>query len=238
MGTPIIYPSIYFYKKFTEFEELVKTEALEERHCAKGDSLTRYGSINNHAHYIKSGIIHLSLAHPGGGEKSLALFGPGSIFPIGMTQHRFKAEYEMILRAFTDLHVYRLPYMTLRKLALKKPELAVALLEFDCDFIGYLFFDSVNQAFETTLARICDILYLYYTDSPITGCEIQISQATLASIAGASRAQMERSIQTLRNKGAVKTGRNKIQLLDISKIMEFCSAGMREKYREENIPTR
>lgn len=230
MEPPVIYPSIYFDSKFNEFEELIKTETMEERYCAKGGSLTKFGVINNHAHYIKSGIMHLSLGHPEGGEKSLALFGPGSIFPVGMTQHHFKAEYEMIMRAFSDLHVYRLSYPTLRKLALNYPELAVKLLEFNCDFIGYLFFDSVNQAFETGLTRICDILYLYYTDTPITRNEIQISQATLASVAGVSRAQTERSIQQLRQAGAIETGRNKIVVLDIEKVIRFCSSGMQDKY--------
>lgn len=231
METPIIYPSIYFDNKFIAFEEIIKMETLEERHCAKGGSLTKYGSINNHAYYIKSGIMHLSLAHSEGGEKSLALFGPGSIFPIGMTQHRFKAEYEMILRAFSDLHVYRFPYITLRNMVLRNPELGVALLEFDCAFIGYMFFDSVNQALESSMTRVCDILYLYYTDTPIAGCEIEISQTTLANIAGISRAQMERSIQKLRNENAIKTGRNKIQVVAIQKIMEHCSTAMRGKYR-------
>jgi len=77
-------------------------------------------------------------------------------------------------------------YPTLKKIATENGTFAGELLRENCDFIGYMFFDSINQTFEPCLARICDILYLYLTKVH--------PQSELASIAGASTAQMERSI--------------------------------------------
>ena len=53
---------------------------------------------NNTAYYIKNGIVHLSLGHEQG-KKSLNMFGPGTIFPVGVEIHEFRVEYEMIIQA-------------------------------------------------------------------------------------------------------------------------------------------
>ena len=95
-------------------------------------------------------------------------------------------------------------YPTLKKIATENGTFAGELLRENCDFIGYMFFDSINQTFEPCLARICDILpmpaiifpilYLYLTKVHPLSAKIPLSQSELASIAGASTAQMERSI--------------------------------------------
>ena len=100
----------------------------------------------------------------------------------------------MIIQALTDCEVYKMSYPTLKKIATENGTFAGELLRENCDFIGYMFFDSINQTFEPCLARICDILYLYLTKVHPLSAKIPLSQSELASIAGASTAQMERSI--------------------------------------------
>lgn len=100
----------------------------------------------------------------------------------------------MIIQALTDCEVYKMSYPTLKKIATENGIFAGELLRENCDFIGYMFFDSINQTFEPCLARICDILYLYLTKVHPLSAKIPLSQSELASIAGASTAQMERSI--------------------------------------------
>ena len=163
----------------------IKTQKIE-----KGSYLTQYGVINNTAYYVKKGIIHLSLGHEQG-RKSLNMFGPGTIFPVGVEIHEFRVEYEMIIQALTDVEVYKFSYPILKKMVQENGDFAGELLRENCDFIGYMFFDSINQTFEPCLARICDILYLYLTKVHPASSRIPMSQTELASIAGASQVQME-----------------------------------------------
>lgn len=232
-GAPHVIPSIYLANYLNEFETLIQTYDVTKKCFKKGDYLTQYGTINNTAYYIKSGALHLALGHEQG-RKSLCLFGPGTIFPIGVEIHEFRAEYEMILQAFSDLEVYRISYPTLKKLAQENGRFAGELLRENCDFIGYMFFDSINQTFEPCLARICDILYLYLIKVGAPRDRIPLTQAELASIAGASRAQMERSVKILRKEGILETLRGYLEIRDREKLLAHCTLGMQDNViREE-----
>ena len=174
-------------------------------------------------HIIPS--IHLSLGHEQG-RKSLNMFGPGTIFPVGVEIHEFRVEYEMIIQALTEVEVYKFSYPTLKKMVQEHGDFAGELLRENCDFIGYMFFDSINQTFEPCLARICDILYLYLTKVHPASSRIPMSQTELASLAGASQAQMERSIKILKKEGILNTSRKQITILDQSKLLAHCTLGM------------
>lgn len=229
---PHIIPSIYLSNYLNEFEEMLLEYGAKKKKIKKGEYLTQYGVINNTAYYIKSGIIHLSLGHDQG-RKSLNMFGPGTIFPVGVEIHEFKVEYEMIIQALMDTEVYTMPYPLLKKIAQENGKFAGELLRMNCDFIGYMFFDSINQTFEPCLARICDILYLYLTKVHPASQVIPLSQTELASIAGASQAQMERSIQILKKEEVLSTSRKQITILSIEKLLTHCTMGLREMHESE-----
>lgn len=224
--TPHLIPSIYLANYLNQFEPLLQNYDVQKRTFKKGEFLTRHGVINNTAYFIKDGIIQLSLGHDQG-EKSLNLFGPGTIFPVGVEVHEFWIEYEMILQAFSDVEAYSMPYPTLKKIAVENGTFAGELLRENCDFIGYVFFDTINQTFEPCLARICDILYLYLTKVQPAEPTIPLSQAELAKIAGASQAQMERSIKILKKEEILTTSRKRITILDEKKLRAHCTLPLR-----------
>ena len=222
-----IIPSFYFSNKFSHYKDIIQKYDVQRVKFSKNDFLTNHGEINNTAYYINSGIIIFSLGHEKGGEKSLALFGPGSIFPVGLSDHKYKMDFEIILRAFTDLDVYKFSYLTLRKMAHDNHNLAMDLLELDCDFISYLFHDSVSQAFESCITRLCDVLYLYFVNTHAENNTINISQSSLVNFTGASRAQIERALKELRDSKIIETSRNKITILNLEKLLAFCSENVR-----------
>lgn len=223
---PHIIPSIYLANYLNDFEDMILQYDVKCKKIEKGSYLTQYGTINNTAYYIKSGIIHLSLGHEQG-KKSLNMFGPGTIFPVGVEVHEFRVEYEMIIQAITDVEVFQMAYPTLKKIAGEHGDFAGELLRENCDFIGYLFFDTINQTFEPCLARICDILYLYLTKVNPASFRIPLSQTDLSSLAGASQAQMERSVHILKKEGILDTSRKQIIILDKDKLLAHCTLGMR-----------
>lgn len=224
-NTPHLIPSIYLANYLNDFEDIILKYEIKRKVLKKGEYLTQYGVINNTAYYIKKGLIHLSLGHEQG-KKSLNFFGIGTIFPVGVEVHEFRVEYEMILQALADTEVYQIPYPVLKKIAQEHGNFAGELLRENCDFIGYMFFDTINQTFEPCLARICDILYLYLTKVHPSQMQIPLTQGELASIAGASQAQMERSIKILRKKGILDTSRKCITILEPKKLLAHCTLGM------------
>lgn len=223
---PHLIPSIYLANYLQEFEDVIRSYDVREKQMKKGEYLTKYGVINNTAYYIRSGIVHLSLGHDQG-KKSLNFFGPGTVFPVGVEIHEYRVEYEMILQAMTDADVYQMSYPTLKRIVCENGDFAGELLRENCDFIGYMFFDTINQTFEPCLARICDILYLYLTKIHPSGSRIPLTQAELASLAGASQAQMERSVKILKKEEILETSRKSITILSPEKLLAHCTLGMR-----------
>lgn len=219
-------PSIYLANYLNMFEERLLHYPVQKRSYKKDEYLTQYGVMNNTAYFVKSGIIHLSLGHEQG-HKSLNFFGAGTVFPIGVETHEFRVEYEMIIRAATDAVVYAMPYPVLKQIVEENGDFAGELLRENCDFIGYMFFDTINQTFEPCLARICDILYLYLTKINPSQRAVPLTQAELASLAGASQAQMERSIRILRQEQIIDTSRKRILVTDSEKLLTYCTQGMR-----------
>lgn len=219
-------PSLYLENYLTEYETLFEQYPVTKKHLKKGEFLTTYGVINNTSYYIRKGIVHFSIGHEQG-KKALNMFGPGTIFPVGVELHEYRAEYEMMIQALTDVDIYSMLYPVLKQIVIDHGEFGGELLRQNCDFMGYMLFDSVNQTFEPCLARICDILYLYIVKINPSEHVIPLSQNELASLAGASQSQMERSIQILRKEKILDTARKQIVVLDEEKLYAHCTLGMR-----------
>ena len=135
--------------------------------------------------------------------------------------------YEMELRAFTDMEVTSFSYETLRRMCVDDGELAAEILEQNCDFISYLFYQDMNRAYTSTPEHVCDILYLYLLNVEPKDGIIPFSQSELASLVGISRPQIERILKSLREKQVLSTMRGGVQITDISKLYDACSADIR-----------
>lgn len=220
-------PSLYLANYLNDFEDLLAKYNIVKKAYKKGEVLTQCGAISETAYYVKNGIMHLSIGHEEG-EKSICLFGQGTIFPIGVEHRKFKMDYEMIIRAFSDLEVYSMSYQTLKKVAEENGRFTGELLRENCDFVGYMFLDSVNQTFEPCLSRICDILYLYLINVQPNEDKIPLTQSKLANLASASRAQMERSLKILRKEQTIETARGYIKVLNRKKLFTYCTQGVHE----------
>lgn len=60
-----------------------------------------------------------------------------------------------------------------------------------------------------------------------------MSQAELANFAGASQAQLERSVKILKKEGVLDTSRKRITVLDSDKLLAHCTLGMRSNVENE-----
>lgn len=221
-------PSFYFGDRFSEFERaFAAAEGAHPCRFAKGDLLTCPSDINNTAFYVREGIMQFSLQRPDGHEQAVALFGPGQVFPIGVTHHDHRMDFDMVMLAYTDLRAYAMSYEGLRSLAARIPDLAMALLEQDCDMISYLFYASGSLAYSSCLTRICDVLWLTDAYERQLDHRVTMTQAFLSSLVGGSSAQVERALRQLREAGVVETGRGSVRILDPAALAALCSDSVR-----------
>lgn len=219
-------PNFYIDNEFSDFKDLFAKQNFLYREISKGTILTSENIVNNTAYFIIDGIMHFSLLQDGGKEQTVSLFGPNEVFPIGVKKHNHKMDYDMVLTAFSDLKVYQCDYLQLRDLALKNPELAMKLLESDCDFISYLFYRSTSLAFNPCIVRVCDVLYLSVlaeNRKASKSATVLINQRLLSTFVGASRPEVERALRVLRKEKIIKTGRNNIFIPDINNLRRRCS---------------
>lgn len=220
-------PNIYLSGYIRSFSGKEAQYGLTRRKYKKGDLLTVPGTINNTTHFIHSGMMHLSLTHSSGNVKSLVFYGPGIIFPLGVVPHETPIGYEMELRAFTDMEVTSFSYETLRKMCVDDGELAAQILEQNCEFISYLFYQDMNRAYTSTPEHVCDILYLYLLNVRPKDNIIRFSQSDLAAFVGISRSQIERILKSLREAKIIATLRGSIQIVDPARLYDACSADIR-----------
>lgn len=219
---PFRHPSLYHAGHLRDFDTMAARYSLQHRFYPKGSILTTAGQINNTAYYICSGLLHLSLTHSSGKRKGVVLFGHGTVFPIGVVPHENPIDYEMVLTAVTDVWVYAFSYPVLRRMCVENGEFAAQLLEENCDFIGYLFYQDMNQSYNSTYTRICDILYLY--DQTLQeASELSLTQAELAELAGTSVPQLERVLKSLRAAGIIETARKRFVVKDPVLLLAQCS---------------
>jgi CRP-like cAMP-binding protein len=216
-------PSFYLDDMILDFEATAQKYALVRHHYKRGDILTTAGTINNTAYYFCSGIVHLSLIHSSGNRKGMFLFGHGTIFPIGVVPHENPIDYEMILRATTDVDAYAFPYPILRQMCVENGELAAQILEENCRFVGYLFYQAMNQSYASTFTRVCDVLYLQQKIQQESRRSIQLTQSELAELTGASVQQLERALKRLREAQIIQTSRKSILVKDMPALLQNCS---------------
>lgn len=218
----LIMPKYFFSQTFTNFENVFLKYSTGVCNFAAKQIISAQSDTLTNGFYIKKGIMQVSLGHEIGKEKTIVFMGEGSVFPIGVNEHRYKVEYSIIEKAFTDLLAYRLPYPNLRQLALDHPEIGMVMLEHYCDLTSFLFYEIGNQSYTNTHNKICNCLYMFMKYGPYKDKVLPLNQDELANMAGISRIQAARTLQNLRKNGIVSTQRNKIKILNDEALERLC----------------
>lgn len=226
---PFTHPSLFLshYLDRKLFETVAAPFQLKPQHWAKGSLLTTPGQINNTTYYVCSGILHLSVTHSSGKRKGMALLGADTVFPMGVVPHENPIDYEMEITAVTDVQAYAFSYPVLRRMCVASGEFAAQLLEQNCDFVGTIFYQEMNQAYATAYTRVCDVLYLYGQVVSRAAQEFTLTQAELAELAGTSLPQLERALKSLRAAGILETSRMHFVIKDPQRLLQECSDDFR-----------
>lgn len=216
-------PKYFFDKDFEKYEKLFLEYGIKRIFSPK-EIISAQGDTLKHGFYIKKGIMQVSIGNEIGKEKTVAFIGEGSIFPIGVSTHEYKIEYAMVERAFTDVIAYQLEYDILRELIIANSELAMTVIEHYCDFTSFMFYEIASLSYDSTYTKVCNFLHMFLCHGPYKNNIIELNQDDIAAITGASRIQVARAFQDLRERQIIKTYRNSVEILNLPKLEELCSS--------------
>ena len=213
----------YFEKDFSEFEEFILRYPSIHKIYDKGDIISSQSETLKYGYYIRKGIMKLSIGHESGKEKIIALFGPGSFFPLGIDHHYYDMEYAMVEQAYTKVEAYEFDYRIIREMFLNNQDLSLRMMAHYCDFTSYLFFAISSLSGDNSMAKGCNILYALHDTSLCQDYVLRISQDDIMELSGISRIQVARVYQTLRNDQIIRTFRGGIQILNPEKLRSYCT---------------
>lgn len=204
----------YFSGDFLEFAPLFSGGEYRTRlkRYRAGEVISSQGETLNNGYYIVSGTMQLKIGSEVGKERTLAFFGPGSVFPLGINEHHYRIEYAMVEMAFTDVVAYQFVFSELRRMALDVPDLALRMIEHYCDFTSYLFFEQ-SASYRGALSRVAGALRSL--DERMAGDgKVPLTQSQIAEVVGISKVQVARAYQTLVADGAIEVLRGCVRVLD------------------------
>jgi len=219
----IMMSKYYFSNDFLEYEEMIGRYNVQFKCYKKNDFLSTQSETLNQGYYIKKGILKLSIGSECGKEKILALFGPGSIFPLGLNEHHYELEYAITEQALVDIEVYEIQFTELRKMCLENHELALRMLEHYCDFTSFLFYEISSLSSDSSFVKTCNILYALSEKGVFQNNFIELKQDEIADFGGISKVQVARAYKTLKNSGIIETKRNGLIINDRKELLKLCS---------------
>lgn len=212
-----------FSNDFIQYEDFISKYNTKQKFFKQNEMVSSQYETLNCGYYIKNGIMKLSIGSECGKEKVLALFGPGSIFPLGVNEHHYNLEYAITEKAFTDLDVMEFSFIELRKMFCDNNSLALSMMEHYCDFTSFLFYDISSLSSDSSFMKICNIVYELSISEIFQTDYIAVNQADIADIAGISKIQVARAYQILKDKGIIDTKRNGFMVIDKDALFGLCS---------------
>lgn len=120
----------YFEEDFSAFASLFAEGAYRTvaRRYQAGDTISSQGETLSHGYYIRRGTMQLKVGTEVGKERTIAFFGPGSVFPLGINEHHYRMEYAMAEVALNDVEALELSYTELRRMVDDHPDLGVRMI--------------------------------------------------------------------------------------------------------------
>lgn len=215
-------PKYFFSKHFKDYEDIFIKHGVK---CEfqKNDIISAQGDTLKNSFYIKNGIMQVAIGHEIGKEKTVSFMGEGSLFPVGISEHKYKMEYSIVEKAFTYVEAYKLEYEKLKSIVLDNPSIGLSIIEHNCDFTSFLFYEISSLSYDSIKCKVSNMLYLLICNEVFKDNIITLKQEEIANIIGGSRIQVARVLQILRGDNIIKTNRNSVEILDIQKLKRLCS---------------
>jgi CRP-like cAMP-binding protein len=187
------------------------------RRFGAGEIVFRDGDQSNTCYVVRSGHARAVREHADGRQIALATFGPGDIFgELAMfDDERRSATVETI----DALDVLAILGPDMRRLMLRRPQLAVALAASLARRLRTTNERLASQSFQTVQSRVAGVIAQLVDQAVAEGADavdvqITATQADLAMLAGSSRESASRFLATLERAGVISQGRGRLTVHD------------------------
>jgi CRP-like cAMP-binding protein len=186
----------------------------------KGSHLFKEGGEADAAYLIEAGEVDLYRTHSGR-PRVVARVGAGSV--IGDIAMFGEGTYMSSAQAVDQVRAFRFPRAKLIPELARHPALCLRWLVAGLRQLQQTQRRVIHLMHKTVAAQVADLLL---EETTTAGVEIELSQAALATLLGASRQTVNQALGTLRDLGAIETGYRKIKVVNFETLQEV-AAGIR-----------
>lgn len=218
------YPSYYFFNDFNQFESVFSRIKIKRAYFSKGEFLIYPSEMLDNCYYIVKGMVKLTFFTDTGSERTICFFGSGSIIPLILSNLQFTLEPHLTATAISEVEVITLSSKSLIGLVREFSDFALAAFDHYERFINLLLVRNLLATEVDSFSKVSSYLMLYFMVFPSPDYNIRISQEEIASTVGLKRVQVARVLSRLRSEQILTTTRNKIHILDFSKLKKYCSS--------------
>ena len=213
-------PRYFFSDDFRQFEAFFLSHPHTERTFRKGDFLWEPGRPCERLHYILSGAAVHYADHESGRRKIISFHGAGTVFP-GYHRSDFKIELSLATEALSETRTLEFTVPHFQEIFESSNAFSEQVVNWYSTYVNLLLFEAVHQEYNSSLVKICNLLYLLASPP---SCTLDLTQEELAGLLGLSRVQLTRGLGELRSRGIISTARHRIRVLDLSLLAELCSS--------------
>ncbi|HKX74269.1 MAG TPA: Crp/Fnr family transcriptional regulator [Acidimicrobiia bacterium] len=213
-------------RSFGRPDYLPLTPADLEVISAVGEMITRYpgshlfreGEAAVAAYLIESGEVDLYRVHAGK-KRVVARVGPGSV--LGDIAMFGEGTYKSSARAIDHVRAFRFDREHLIPELAKNPAICLRWLVAGLQQLEKTQRRIIHLMHKTVLAQVADLL----AEEAFDRKEVNLSQAAIATLLGASRQTVNEALSALRELGAIETGYRVIRVTDLDALNRVAEEG-------------
>jgi CRP-like cAMP-binding protein len=183
-----------------------------------GSHLFKEGEAATAAYLIESGQVDLYRLHSGR-RRVVTRVGPGSV--IGDIAMFGEGTYLSSARAVNQVRAFRFARDALIPELARHPALCLRWLVAGLRQLQHAQRRIVHLMHKTVIAQVADLLV---EESLRNNGEIELSQAVIATLLGASRQTVNEALGALREMGSIETGYRKIHVTDVDALTRVAAA--------------
>lgn len=169
--------------------------------------------------FIKKGLAKLMIVNENGNEETLYFLGEKTIYPTNPYDMLGTDERAFVFTAITDLEVISFKNKDIFKMMEECHEFSLSVYRMMGMVINALCSMRILNSYKNSDIKICSFIYLCCTTAPA----LSLSQDQIGKMVGLSRREVCRVLGDLRNEGIISTRRNRIEILDESRLLKLCS---------------
>lgn len=213
----------YFSGDFSQFEEYFFTIKHQKRSYKKKEDLSSIGEPMDEMFYILNGTLASAYLHESGHYKAFSFNGKGNIAPLYFPGD-LNVLRSMVFTAVSELEVLVFNRYDFEQYLFCNRELNKMMYKCYIDLVSLLVQDNANQLFCTGLEKISNFFYIYLENVKDQKNSIYLTQNEIMEFVGLNLKNVSKYLKILRDDGVIETHRNMITVLDMKKLVGYCSA--------------